>query len=398
MIYTPNGIILGFHETEFAVNDSSENNMTEAQLHFSVMNPNRSKKIIFSNSLQAPKSKIQLFIDIGEGEHNMFTPDDKKGYGTIICHGEFQATGWKEHETFPNKLYCDITPAGNSPVSLEALEAIRFTWTGIASTSCQGFCSIMVKFSHIKGVPDKTVLCELFKKKTDLRILQFEASPGTAAFGQTITLHWKIQKATKGYLYPGDFDIFSEEQKGASSRDVVFDKDSGSYYLNISSADCSTCRKVDLFAALPLISDLSVKNKEAKWEVHFAYLVEFSTGDSFEKVDPVGQQVLTPDISHISLRATSSEGTIQRDIHLPPVSEIISIIKETTTFKTHRIITIKWTTQLLASVTLKSWDTALYTISDVPSGEWEQAYPLTMNCQFAIYYETTKGTKGSIII
>lgn len=398
MSHTTPGIIVGFHETELVVNDPGEDRMVEEELHFSIMNPNRKQKMVFSNTREAAKSRIRLFIDIGEGEHNLFTPRDRKGYGTILCHGEFQATGWKEHETLPNRLYCDITPSENNSFILDALESIRFTWVGIASTASRGFCSVMVQFSHIEGVPDSVVSCELFKKKSDLRILQFRASPSTAAYGQTITLYWTIQKATKGRLYPGAFDIFSKEQRGASSRDIVFDEDCDSYYLNISSGDCSACRKVDLFTSLPLVSAFLIEDRQVKWEVYFASLVELSTGGAFEKVDPAGHRQLSSEWNSISLRATSADGTRQRDIHLPPVPEIIAAVKDTAIFRAHKIISVRWETEMLKSIVLKSWDTVLDTISEAPSGVWEQAYPFKMNCQFAIYYETSTGIKGSLTL
>lgn len=389
-------LIFGFHEDKLIVNtpDSLPPLRHRSELHFSIINisPNSTLTLEHSNA-----SQIELRLNVGEGNANLFTSRDSAGYGTIKCCAGFRATGWRPHPIKKTQLTCTITPVTGTMVALAPSASLSFTWSDISSTAPEGYSSMTATLSNILGVKKTLLSCPIFKKTANPDIMQFFSSPSTGAAGQQVRLNWSVETAERGTLLPGGYNILGPEPQRSSALEITLDDRVDCYYLNLVDKNSGTFQRANVFTMPPVISAFEIQGNLVLWETHFASKVELSQVGTYETVSAMASTPLNSNAKTLSLRC-SGLYPIERRYSVPSLPELTEFWVQSQTYQNHIVVSLRWNTVGFSSLSVKAWDTEAYSISTDAQGNWEQVYPLETKLLFALSYSRADGTKSSIYL
>ena len=360
---------------------SSCSNGTFYDTHLTVNDPACAVSLYSENTLyysfQAPdpvsnaRPKIKITASVGEASGNMFSSTGTT-YGTMTCPC-FDFRGISRNGnllSYTLTLSEDkLAPADNASLTLE--------WSGIISTASEGICSVTVEISGFGNELDGKNTCYLYKSLAATEICYFTASPASACPGEPVTLEWKVINVNAGYILPGGYNIFAGGVQSSSSCVVPMPFDSNSFFLYASGSSQSVYKEVKVFTPSPVIN-LLLEGRSASWECHYASRYELAENGVYSKIEPADSRILRDDTTSIAIRCTG-DPVSEEEIRLVLPGTNITFNKYIHGYSNHKVIGISWKIPDGRMAVVKIWDTACYTVSSLPEGNWEYAYDSKIN-------------------
>lgn len=380
----------------------------QEQLHLYVINVSRETLTLSG----ASGFYIELNVTIGEGSGNMFAPRDTAGWGMIESTDCFVCKGWQTHPLKKNSLYCILELRMEQEVQLTPGAGLSFHWKRIISTAPEGYSAIQANLFGLDDTGGRKVSLSdyIFKKTVIPRIVRFSVSPSCGAPGQQVTLSWRVENADKGMLLPDGCDIMGTVPQQSGSRVITLGEETDRYYLNIIGDGIGVFQETHVFLTPPVISALYIEeHRRLCWETHFASRVllaqqgEVSNNPKrrseketqFEEVGAGGTRLLQDGATCVWLRC---EGLyrMERQLIIPPASDIVTIYAEYLTYRRHRSVRLVWKTAGMKEFTVVVGDGDSYILSTELNGTWEQIYPATTRIAFIFCYVTVDGKEVQV--
>ena len=153
--------------------------------------------------------------------------------------------------------------------------------------------------------------------------------------------------------------------------------DSNSFFLYASGSSQSVYKEVKVFTPSPVIN-LLLEGRSASWECHYASRYELAENGVYSKIEPADSRILRDDTTSIAIRCTG-DPVSEEEIRLVLPGTNITFNKYIHGYSNHKVIGISWKIPDGRMAVVKIWDTACYTVSSLPEGNWEYAYDSKIN-------------------
>lgn len=388
MLSDKSGLILfRLHDTKIYTNPETSDTALchENSLGFSLVNISDSK-ISFDGGKQAC---ITLSFLLGASSECLFPANTASAdFGDLVAPTPFKVSQTKynyqkENQpqiifTIPNDIKFDFMPG----------QVLSFQWNRLITSTPGGYSTLKMTFPNTEDLDDVVLTQALYKECIYANIAQFYASPSAGFPGSRITLHWKVENASSGYIMPVGKDIFEDYK--ISCLDTTLTQNTH-YYLDITNAHGNVYRETFAQLLPPSIAKFVVDSSgDLSWEVYYANEVRLKTGGEYIDIPATGHTSLDPAVTNVSIICTGLY-TLERHMIIPHSAGIQAYCLDVWTFLHHQAATLTWqTSELSDTIQIIAMNSSCYTIDVPASGIYEQVYEQDLPIGFQLNYDGEK--------